>query len=163
MREESFPHIRLKDVPPMLSGRETRFRIGTTRATVLTACLCLIITLCSPAKAETSFGPWHSKVTIADQNIAPKRGAGGSRRTYRKVFNGPQGGGYFLIRFFQVVISPQQGPHCRFNPVCSAYGKQAVEKFGVLLGSMLAGDRILRCNPYSPPGDDPVPDVIFDR
>ena len=133
------------------------------KATAIIVSLCLFVTFCSSAKGETAFGPWRSNVTIADQNISPGRGAGGIRSTYRMLFNGPQGGGFFLIRFFQIVISPQQGPHCRFNPVCSAYGKQAVEKFGVLLGSMLAGDRILRCNPYSPPGDDPVPDVIFDR
>ena len=61
-----------------------------------------------------------------------------------------------------MVISPQDGPNCRFEPVCSAYGKHALEKHGLILGLMLAGDRVIRCNPYNPPGKDPCPDTIYD-
>ncbi|HNU91287.1 MAG TPA: membrane protein insertion efficiency factor YidD [Spirochaetota bacterium] len=68
-----------------------------------------------------------------------------------------------LIRFFQVVISPQDGPNCRFHPTCSAYAAAAVERFGMFAGSLLAGDRVLRCNPYTPPGEDPLPMEIFGR
>jgi putative membrane protein insertion efficiency factor len=130
----------------------------------------------SHVSGESSFPPWDADVKVADQNSKIKKTGNSARRhqhhadkktpsekKHRQVYNGPQGGGYFLIRFFQVVISPQDGPNCRFNPVCSAYGKKAVEKYGILLGSTLAGDRIIRCNPYSPPGDDPVPDKIFER
>ena len=73
------------------------------------------------------------------------------------VYGGPQAAAYSLIRFFQIVISTQDGPHCRFEPVCSAYGRKAVSRYGAILGSMLAGDRIIRCNPFNAPGPDPVP------
>ncbi|OHD63165.1 MAG: membrane protein insertion efficiency factor YidD [Spirochaetes bacterium RBG_13_51_14] len=68
-----------------------------------------------------------------------------------------------FIRAFQIWISPQDGPSCRFRPTCSAYGKIAVQKHGAFLGAILVGDRILRCNPFSKPRDDPVPDIIFNR
>ncbi|MDY6933197.1 MAG: membrane protein insertion efficiency factor YidD [Spirochaetota bacterium] len=77
------------------------------------------------------------------------------------VYNSPQGGTYFLIRFFQIVISPQDGPSCRFHPTCSNYGRIAILRFGAIIGAMLAGDRIIRCNPYSAPGEDPVPESII--
>ncbi|MDY6969480.1 MAG: membrane protein insertion efficiency factor YidD [Spirochaetota bacterium] len=77
------------------------------------------------------------------------------------MYNALSGAAYFLIRFFQIVISPQDGPSCRFKPVCSVYGRIAIQRFGALPGAMLAGDRILRCNPISPPGEDPVPYTIF--
>ncbi|HSV95754.1 MAG TPA: membrane protein insertion efficiency factor YidD [Spirochaetota bacterium] len=79
------------------------------------------------------------------------------------MYGGPQAAGYLLIRFFQVVISPQDGPNCRFHPVCSVYAAAAVERFGLLAGSVLAGDRVLRCNPYTPPGEDPLPLEILGR
>ena len=138
--------------------------------------LLFLTAACSYASGESSFPPWDADVAVADNNIKITKKENNarenqrqayrkapSRKRHRRVYNGPQGGGYFLIRLFQVVISPQDGPNCRFNPVCSAYGKQAVEKYGILLGSTLAGDRIIRCNPYSPPGNDPVPDKIFER
>jgi putative membrane protein insertion efficiency factor len=138
--------------------------------------LLFFIAAYSDAKGEGSFSPWDTDVRIADQNIKIKKTVNivqkhqhrankeiSSRGRHRQIYNGPQGGGYFLIRFFQIVISPQDGPNCRFTPVCSAYGKRAVEKYGILLGSSLAGDRIIRCNPFSPPGSDPLPDKIFER
>jgi putative membrane protein insertion efficiency factor len=138
--------------------------------------LLFFIAAYSDANGEGSFSPWDADVRIADQNITIKKTVNivqkhqhrankkiSSRGRHRQIYNGPQGGGYFLIRLFQIVISPQDGPNCRFTPVCSAYGKRAVEKYGILLGSFLAGDRIIRCNPYSPPGSDPLPDKIFER
>jgi hypothetical protein len=77
------------------------------------------------------------------------------------VYNGPQGGAFFLIRFFQIVISPQDGPNCRHIPTCSAYGKDAVLKHGAFWGAILAGDRLLRCNPFYPPSKDPVPEKLI--
>jgi hypothetical protein len=77
------------------------------------------------------------------------------------VYNGPQGGAFFLIRFFQIVISPQDGPNCRHIPTCSAYGKTAVLKHGAFWGAILAGDRLLRCNPFYPPSKDPVPEKLI--
>lgn len=62
-----------------------------------------------------------------------------------------------LIRLWQLVISPLLGPACRFEPSCSRYAAEAIERFGVLRGSVLALRRIGRCHPFHPGGFDPVP------
>lgn len=62
----------------------------------------------------------------------------------------------FVIRFYQRFISPLLGPRCRFYPSCSQYALQAVQKYGAIRGSYLAVWRLLRCNPFSPGGYDPV-------
>ncbi len=61
-----------------------------------------------------------------------------------------------LIRFNQRRISPLLPPRCRYHPTCSAYAVQAIQSFGILRGCVLAGWRILRCNPFSHGGHDPV-------
>jgi len=60
------------------------------------------------------------------------------------------------IRAYQRVLSPLLGPRCRYHPSCSEYAVQAVERFGILRGLVLATWRILRCNPFSHGGVDPV-------
>ncbi len=60
------------------------------------------------------------------------------------------------IRIYQRVLSPVLGPRCRYYPSCSEYAAQAISRFGILRGSVLAGWRILRCNPFSHGGFDPV-------
>ncbi len=62
-----------------------------------------------------------------------------------------------IIRFYQKKISPHTPPACKYYPTCSQYGYEAIERFGVLKGSVLALWRILRCNPFSKGGYDPVP------
>lgn len=62
------------------------------------------------------------------------------------------------IRFYQKYISPMKPPTCRFTPTCSTYALQAVERFGVFKGLLLAAWRVLRCNPLNPGGEDPVPE-----
>ena len=65
-----------------------------------------------------------------------------------------------LIRFYQKYISPmKRGGTCKYIPTCSEYAKQAIEKHGALKGTILAVWRILRCNPFSQGGIDPVPEV----
>ena len=63
-----------------------------------------------------------------------------------------------LIRFYQRCISPYTPASCRFTPTCSAYAKEAIEKYGALKGGWLALRRLLRCHPFYK-GDhyDPVP------
>ncbi len=61
------------------------------------------------------------------------------------------------IRFYQRYISPMKTTKCPYYPTCSAYGYEAVERFGPFLGSGLALYRILRCNPFSHGGVDYVP------
>jgi len=62
------------------------------------------------------------------------------------------------LRGYQRWISPGLPRRCRFEPTCSAYAVEAVERFGVLRGMLLAAWRLLRCNPFSHGGFDPVPD-----
>ncbi len=63
----------------------------------------------------------------------------------------------FLIRSYQVLISPYLGRHCRFTPSCSSYAMEAIEKHGSLKGGWLALKRIGRCHPFCEGGYDPVP------
>ncbi|ACK65777.1 protein of unknown function DUF37 [Rippkaea orientalis PCC 8801] len=62
-----------------------------------------------------------------------------------------------LIKGYRNFISPLFPPSCRFQPTCSKYALEAVERFGVLHGGSLAIKRILRCHPFHPGGYDPVP------
>lgn len=62
-----------------------------------------------------------------------------------------------LVRLYQMTFSKMMPPDtCRFYPSCSHYGYQAIYKYGVLKGSLMAGWRVLRCNPFNPGGYDPV-------
>lgn len=61
------------------------------------------------------------------------------------------------IRFYQNNISPMLGANCKFIPTCSQYALEAVQIHGVVVGMLLAVWRILRCNPFSKGGYDPVP------
>ncbi len=62
-----------------------------------------------------------------------------------------------LIRAYQIVLSPLMPPSCRFYPSCSQYGYEAFEKYGIFKGAWLTAWRILRCNPWTKGGLDPVP------
>ncbi len=63
----------------------------------------------------------------------------------------------FMIRVYQVVLSPLLGPSCRYTPTCSAYGIEALRKHGPLKGGWLTLRRFLSCNPWGGSGYDPVP------
>jgi uncharacterized protein len=60
------------------------------------------------------------------------------------------------IRFYQRLFSPALGSRCKYYPSCSEYAAQAISGFGILRGLVLAGWRLLRCNPWSHGGFDPV-------
>ena len=63
-----------------------------------------------------------------------------------------------LVRIYQRILSPLKGrATCRFHPSCSAYAVEALEVHGVWKGSALTVWRLLRCQPFSRPGYDPVP------
>ena len=64
----------------------------------------------------------------------------------------------WLIRFYQLVISPLTPPTCRYYPSCSAYALTAIQRFGPLKGTWLAVRRLLRCHPWTPGGVDHVPE-----
>ena len=63
----------------------------------------------------------------------------------------------WLIRGYQNTFSLVLPPSCRYVPSCSHYGYEAIEKYGVLKGGLMAAWRILRCNPFTKGGYDPVP------
>jgi putative membrane protein insertion efficiency factor len=60
------------------------------------------------------------------------------------------------IRLYRRLISPTLGRRCKYHPTCSAYALQAIRTYGILRGVVLAGWRLLRCNPWSHGGFDPV-------
>jgi len=120
--------------------------------------LILIILTELSGMAYAEFSPWNNDVHSGDELLT-----GEIHKSPGGVYNGAQGGAFFLLRFFQVFISPQDGDNCRHIPTCSAYGKHAVLKHGAFIGSILAGDRLLRCNPFYPPSKDPVPDNILQK
>ncbi|MGH2551528.1 MAG: membrane protein insertion efficiency factor YidD [Thermomicrobiales bacterium] len=62
-----------------------------------------------------------------------------------------------MIRGYQKLISPFFPPSCRFEPTCSTYGYEAIEKYGIIKGGWMAFRRILRCHPWNRGGYDPVP------
>ena len=61
----------------------------------------------------------------------------------------------FPHRFYTSLIS-KEGIHCKFHPTCSEYTKQAINKYGSVKGSLLGIKRILKCNPFSKGGYDPL-------
>jgi putative membrane protein insertion efficiency factor len=63
----------------------------------------------------------------------------------------------WLITLYQKYLSPLKRTKCPYYPTCSVYGKEAIEKYGALAGTLLALWRIIRCNPFSKGGYDPVP------
>ncbi|ABF14026.1 membrane protein insertion efficiency factor YidD [Candidatus Palibaumannia cicadellinicola] len=69
----------------------------------------------------------------------------------------------YVIRCYQLIISPLIKPHCRFLPTCSQYSITAIHRFGIFKGIWLTLIRILRCNPWSQGGEDQVPLNIFDK
>jgi len=70
-------------------------------------------------------------------------------KTIRRAVTAP-------IRVYQRFLSPALAPRCKYEPSCSRYAVQAIERYGILRGSVLAAWRLLRCNPWSHGGYDPV-------
>ncbi|MCI8729169.1 MAG: membrane protein insertion efficiency factor YidD [Clostridia bacterium] len=68
-----------------------------------------------------------------------------------------------LIRFYKTSLNPLMQNNCRFVPSCSSYAYQAIEKHGIIKGGTLAAYRIMRCNPFSIGGFDPVKENIKGR
>jgi len=64
-----------------------------------------------------------------------------------------------LINLYKKIISPwfsAKGVNCKYYPTCSQYSKEAIEKYGAIKGSLLSIKRILKCNPFSKGGYDPL-------
>lgn len=76
--------------------------------------------------------------------------------TIRRILNA---GPILLIRFYRSFISPMLGPSCKYQPTCSSYALEAYGTHNFLYASWLTVWRVLRCNPFSKGGYDPVPSV----
>lgn len=63
----------------------------------------------------------------------------------------------FLIKLYRKYVSPMKTTKCPYYPTCSCYGLEVVEKYGAIKGGTMAAWRIIRCNPLSKGGYDPVP------
>lgn len=68
-----------------------------------------------------------------------------------------------LLRVYKRTLSPLLGNRCRFHPSCSSYAMTALERHGVVRGSLMTMTRLLRCQPLCDGGMDPVPDVFTAR
>ncbi|EHJ47315.1 UPF0161 protein yidD [Solidesulfovibrio carbinoliphilus subsp. oakridgensis] len=69
----------------------------------------------------------------------------------------------WAITFYRLALSPLKPPCCRFLPTCSEYALEAVARFGVLRGGLLALWRLVRCHPFARGGFDPVPLAFWPR
>jgi len=102
-------------------------------------------------------GSGDPAVASARPRLGAARGDGPGPSAARRLAAAP-------IRAYQLLVSPLFAPRCRYYPSCSEYAVQAIERFGILRGLVLAGWRILRCNPWSPGGVDLVEDQrLFKR
>ncbi len=63
-----------------------------------------------------------------------------------------------LVRAYRLLLSPWLGSACRFEPTCSAYALQALERHGAAAGSYLTVHRLMRCHPWCAGGPDPIPE-----
>ena len=82
---------------------------------------------------------------------------GGQYKSIRRPVSVLAKGLIFGVRFYQAVLSPLLGGHCRYHPSCSEYALEALEIHGALRGSWLTLRRVLRCHPLAGAGYDPVP------
>ncbi len=64
----------------------------------------------------------------------------------------------FLVKAYQITISPLIGSNCRFQPTCSQYMIEAINNYGVMKGLSLGIKRISKCHPFGASGYDPVPE-----
>ncbi|MBR5421377.1 MAG: membrane protein insertion efficiency factor YidD [Lachnospiraceae bacterium] len=69
----------------------------------------------------------------------------------------------YIIGLYQKYISPYKRTKCPYFPSCSQYGKEAIEEYGAIRGGFLAFWRILRCNPFSRGGYDPVKKMKYSK
>lgn len=80
---------------------------------------------------------------------------------FRRVIDVPRDTLLLLVRGYRFFLSPWLGSACRFEPTCSAYSMQALQRHGAAAGTLLTAARILRCHPWCHGGHDPVPDQPY--
>lgn len=99
-----------------------------------------------------------SDASLPTVRSGPSAVCRGVRAGWRLLLRGARAAVVAPIRVYIRVISPALPRRCRYEPTCSAYAVQAVRRYGVLKGLILAVWRLLRCNPFSDGGYDPVED-----
>lgn len=100
--------------------------------------------------------------------MTQQQNAQSGKKVFRFIIRIPAQIGIFLIRMYQKTISPDHGmmagltnAGCRYYPSCSEYTARAIQRYGLLVGTLLGSWRILRCNPWSHGGVDDVPEHLF--
>lgn len=78
-------------------------------------------------------------------------------RVVASVLLAPRNAAVLVLTGYRTVISPLYGDVCRYYPSCSAYAMQAIQEYGVLIGTVLAARRVARCHPWAAGGVDDVP------
>jgi len=68
-----------------------------------------------------------------------------------------------IIKGYRIFISPLLGSNCRFYPCCSSYALEAIQRHGVIFGSVLTIKRLLKCQPFCKGGIDPVPEKVGNK
>jgi hypothetical protein len=110
--------------------------------------VCMVSVCLLSAGTAGEFGPWRG---VQGRDEASAR----DRNSYST--GALSLGSRFLLLVYREGVSPQDGHRCRYEPSCSRYGDRALARYGFLVGGFLAGERIIRCNPSSPGGLDPLP------
>lgn len=67
----------------------------------------------------------------------------------REIFKIPKKVMIYIIKMYQIYISPRFKPSCKYHPTCSNYAIEAIDKYGIIKGSIMSIFRIIRCNPFS--------------
>ncbi len=107
-----------------------------------------------PDDLISEFGPWNTKLVKVERH----------KTLIENNIDTPRWVLIRFVRFFQVVISPQDGPNCRYTPTCSQYGLISIRDYGPILGLIMAADRFMRCNPLGAWGKDlPSDNYFFDN
>ncbi|MFT4395440.1 membrane protein insertion efficiency factor YidD [Gordonia lacunae] len=91
----------------------------------------------------------------------PEPSAGTGARVVRVIRLLPRRTVIFLIELYRTWVSPMRLPSCRFEPTCSGYAVEALDRHGFVYGSVLSVIRLAKCGPWHKPGYDPVPERGF--
>jgi len=110
----------------------------------------------SPASAK----PVSDGAGVRDESVPTSSGA--SRESSPRKRPASSWVLLLLVRMYVVLLSPFLGGACKFYPSCSNYAREAIERHGARLGTVLALKRLLRCHPFTPGGVDLVPDELPD-
>lgn len=105
----------------------------------------IILNIVISTYLNAEFGPWETTLVRKEKKVVKEE---------RIVTSTPGWVFIRMIRFFQIVISPQDGLNCRYQPTCSQYGLICIRDYGPFIGLIMSADRYMRCNPFGAWGKD---------